>query len=108
MPGLAGEKHLGFGGAALSRSMAARRIVCFTSEMDAQRAFRGRVAALAVVLFLLVGPNFSSSSTAARSLPGDFNDKQPTYLLHASLNETTFEEKIEDYLGAETQPQSNP
>ncbi|MGB2675846.1 MAG: outer membrane protein assembly factor BamA [Candidatus Acidiferrum sp.] len=61
-----------------------------------------------MVLFLLVGPNFSSSSTAARSLPGDFNDKQPTYLLHASLNETTFEEKIEDYLGAETQPQSNP
>jgi outer membrane protein insertion porin family len=108
MPGLAGEKHLAFGGAALSRSMAARRIVCFISEMDAQRAFRGRVAALAMVLFLLAGPNFSGFSTPARNLPGNSNGKQPAYLLHASLNETTFEEKIEDYLGAVAQAQSNP
>jgi len=108
MPGLAGEEHLGFGGAALSRSMAARRIVCFVSEMDAQRAFRGRVIILAIFLFLLAGPNFSASSTLARNSSGNSNDKQPAYLLHASLNETTFEEKIEDYLGAVAQAQSNP
>jgi outer membrane protein insertion porin family len=107
MPGLAGEKHLGFGGAALSRSMAARRIVCFISEMDAPRAWRGRVAVLAMFLFLLAGPNFSGSPTLARSLEEHSRDNKPTYLLHASLNETTFEEKIEDYLGAEAQAQSN-
>lgn len=88
--------------------MAARRIVCFISEMDAPRAFRGRVAVLVMVLFSLAGPNCSGSSPAAWNLPGDSNDKKPTYLLHASLNETTFEEKIEDYLGAEAQTQNNP
>jgi outer membrane protein insertion porin family len=88
--------------------MAARRIVCFVSGMDAKRAVRGRVALLGVVLFLLAGPNFSAFSTFARNLEGNSNDQQPTYLLHASLNETTFEEKVEDYLGAEAQAQSNP
>src|SRR5208337_4419566 len=107
MPGLAGEKHLGFGGAALSRSMAARRIVCFISEMDAPRAFGGRVAVLAMFLFLLAGPNFSGFPTLARNLEEHSRDNKPTYLLHASLNETTFEEKIEDYLGAAAQAQSN-
>ena len=76
--------------------------------MDAQRAFRGRVTILAIFLFLLAGPNFSASSTLARNSSGNSNDKQPAYLLHASLNETTFEEKIEDYLGAVAQAQSNP
>src|SRR5271157_3398474 len=108
MPGLAGDKHLGFGGAALSRSMAARRIVCFISEMDAKRAVRGRVAALAMVLFFLAGPNFPGFSAHARYLDEHSRDNKPTYLLHASLNETTLQEKIEDYLGAEPQTQSNP
>ena len=56
----------------------------------------------------LLGPIVFGSSPAARNLPRDSNDKKPAYLLHASLNETTFEEKIEDYLGAETQAQNNP
>ena len=75
--------------------------------MDAPRAWRGRVAVLAMFLFLLAGPNFSGSPTLARSLEEHSRDNKPTYLLHASLNETTFEEKIEDYLGAEAQAQSN-
>ena len=88
--------------------MAARRIVCFISEMDAARAFRGRVAALAMLLFLLIGPNSPGFPAASRSLPRNSNDKQPAYLLHASLNESTLEEKIEDYLGGEAQAQNNP
>jgi len=86
--------------------MAARRIVCFISEMDAPRAWRGRVAVLTMFFFLLAGPNFSGFPTLARSLEEHSRDNKPTYLLHASLNETTFEEKIEDYLGAEAQAQS--
>ncbi len=91
----------------MSRSMAARRIVCFISKMDAKRAVRGRVAALAMVLFFLAGPNFPAFSTLARYLDEHYRDNKPTYLLHASLSETTLEEKIEDYLGADPQTQSN-
>ncbi len=87
--------------------MAARRIVCFISKMDAKRAVRGRVAALAMVLFFLAGPNFPAFSTLARYLDEHYRDNKPTYLLHASLSETTLEEKIEDYLGADPQTQSN-
>jgi len=76
--------------------------------MDAQRALRGRVAVLAIFFFLLAGPNFSRFPPLARNLEGSSTDKQPTYLLHASLNETTLEEKIEDYLGSQPQSPSNP
>ena len=76
--------------------------------MDAKRAVRGRVAALAMVLFLLAGPNFPGFSTLARNLQQHSRDNKPTYLLHAFLNETTLQEKIEDYLGAQPQTQSNP
>ncbi len=75
--------------------------------MDAKRAVRARVATLAVVLFLLGGPSFSGSSTLARPRDERSRDSKPTYLLHASLNETTLEEKIEDYLAAEPQAQSD-
>jgi outer membrane protein insertion porin family len=75
--------------------------------MDAPRALRGRVAVLAMFLFLLAGPNFSGFPTLARNLEEHSRDNKPTYLLHASLDETTFEEKIEDYLGTEAQAQSN-
>jgi len=88
--------------------MAARRIVCFVSEMDAKRAFRGRVAVLAIVFFVLAGPTFPGFSTFASNPEEHSRDHKPTYLLHASLNETTLEEKFEDYLGAEAQTQSNP
>ena len=76
--------------------------------MDAQRALRGRVAVLAIFFFLLAGPNFSRFPPLARNLEGSSTDKQPTYPLHASLNETTLEEKIEDYLGSQPQSPSNP
>jgi len=75
--------------------------------MDAQRAVRVRVATLAIVLSLLAGPNFPGSPTLARPWDEHSRDSKPTYLLHASLNETTLEEKIEDYLGAEPQTQSD-
>ena len=88
--------------------MAARRIVCFISKMDAQRALRGRVAVLAMFFFFLAGPNFSGFPPRARNLDRNSTDKQPAYLLHASLNETTLEEKIEDYLGSQPQSPSNP
>jgi outer membrane protein insertion porin family len=78
------------------------------SEMDAKRAFRGRVAVLAIVFFVLAGPTFPGFSTFASNPEEHSRDHKPTYLLHASLNETTLEEKFEDYLGAEAQTQSNP
>ena len=56
----------------------------------------------------LLDPISPDSSTLARNLQQHSRDNKPTYLLHASLNETTLEEKIEDYLGAEPQTQSNP
>jgi len=76
--------------------------------MDAKRAVRARVAALAMALSLLAGPNFPGSPTLARGRDEHSRDRKPTYLLHASLNETTLQEKIEDYLGAGPQTQSNP
>jgi len=76
--------------------------------MDAKRALRARVAALAMVLSLLAGPNFPGSPTLARPRDEHSHDSKPAYLLHASLNETTLEEKIENYLGPEPQAQSNP
>jgi outer membrane protein insertion porin family len=76
--------------------------------MDAKRAFRGRVAVLAIVFFVLAGPTFPGFSTFASNPEEHSRDHKPTYLLHASLNETTLEEKFEDYLGAEAQTQSNP
>jgi len=76
--------------------------------MDAQRALRGRVAVLAMFFFFLAGPNFSGFPPRARNLDRNSTDKQPAYLLHASLNESTLEEKIEDYLGSQPQSPSNP
>ncbi len=71
--------------------------------MDAQRAFRGRVTFLAVFLFLLIGSNCFSSLSLARSSDLIPSDKKASYLLHASLNENTFEEKIEAFPGDEQQ-----
>src|SRR5208283_850224 len=87
--------------------MAARRIVCFISGMDAQRAFRSRVAVLATVLFILGGSSFSPSSLARTSDPPT-SDKKSYYLLHASLNENTLEEKIEAFPGAQQQVKAEP
>jgi outer membrane protein insertion porin family len=75
--------------------------------MAAKRAVRGRVAALAMLLFLLAGPNLPGFPALARNREQHSRDNNPTYLLHASLNESTLEEKIEDFLGPEPQTQSS-
>jgi outer membrane protein insertion porin family len=75
--------------------------------MDAQRAFRGRVSVLGIFLFLLGGSSFSAFSSLALASDGNPSDKKTSYLLHASLNEKTLEEKIEAFPGAELQAQSN-
>jgi outer membrane protein insertion porin family len=75
--------------------------------MDAQRAFRGRVTVLAIILFLLGGSSLSPSSPLAFASDPTPSDKKPFYLLHASLNEKTLEEKIEAFPGAEPQAESN-
>src|SRR5208282_5472225 len=75
--------------------------------MDAQRAFRGRVSVLAIILFLLGGSSLSAPSSRALASDPTPSDKKPFYLLHASLNEKTLEEKIEAFPGAEPQAQSN-
>jgi len=61
-----------------------------------------------MILFSLAGPNCPGFSALARNLQEHSRDNRPVYLLHASLNETTLEERIEDYLGAHSQTQSNP
>ncbi len=87
--------------------MAARRIVCFISGMDAQRAFRRRVAVLAAALFILGGSGFSACLTLARTSDLTPSGKKAFYLLHASLNENTLEEKIEAFPGAEQQAKND-
>ncbi len=87
--------------------MAARRIVCFISGMDAQRAFRGRVAILAMALSILGGSSFSASSSLARTSDLRPSGKNTYYLLHASLNEKTLEEKIEAFPGTEQQAKND-
>jgi len=103
IPGLAGEEHLGFGGAALSRSMAAQSIVCFVSRTAARlAAVSARLAAPFLILPFLVAL-FSAAATGAPRSSAEGNARpKGTYLFHASLNKNTFEEKIEDF----TPPQS--
>src|SRR5271157_5664365 len=87
--------------------MAAQRIVCFISGMDAQRAFRSRVTVLAIVLSLLGGSSFSAFSPLARASDLHPSDKKASYLLHASLDEKTLEEKIEAFPGEEQQAKAD-
>ncbi len=87
--------------------MAARRIVCFISGMDAQRAFRGRVAVLTMALSILCGSSFSASSSFARTSDLRPSGKNTYYLLHASLNEKTLAEKIEAFPGTEQQAKND-
>jgi outer membrane protein insertion porin family len=56
---------------------------------------------------MLAGLSFSAFPAFAENPRGHSTDQHPAYVLHASLNETTLEEKIEDYLGAKPQTQGN-
>jgi outer membrane protein insertion porin family len=76
--------------------------------MDAQRAFRRRVALLAAALFILCGSGFSASPALARTSDLAPSDKKSYYLLHASLNENTLEEKIEAFPGSQQQVKAEP
>jgi outer membrane protein insertion porin family len=75
--------------------------------MDAQRAFRGRVTVLAIIIFLLGGSSFSTFSSLARTADVHPTGKKVSYLLHASLDEKTLEERIEAFPGAEQQTKSD-
>jgi hypothetical protein len=83
--------------------MAAQSIVCFVSRTAARlAAVCACLAAPFLVLAFLV-PLFSAAATAApRTTAESATRPKGTYLFHASLNEKTFEEKIEDF----TPPQS--
>lgn len=87
--------------------MAARRIVCFISGMDAQRTFRGRVIVLALALSICGGSSLSASSFSPLSSDQLPSHNKTYYLLHASLNEETLEEKIEAFPGAQDQAKND-
>ena len=102
MPGLAGDEHLGFGGAALKASMAAQRIVCFVAKMDAPRTLR-------VCVYLGVLGIFLSPSTVpvfASPLHPEDNAaaSNPVYLFHAKLDPKTLEEEFESRLPMADEP----
>ncbi len=78
--------------------MAARRLVCVWSRVDAKRSGRVRVYTplLALLVFLIPGGLLASSRSGTAAESSETAPKT-TYLFHASLNENTFEEKIEDF-----------
>jgi outer membrane protein insertion porin family len=108
IPGLVGEEHLGFGGAALSRSTAARRKVCFLSGVDALRAAWQGVGLrwLAFVLILGFPPAFLVAWTSAPAEKTK-DSTSKTELFHASLNKLTLEETVDD-LASKADQQSKP
>jgi outer membrane protein insertion porin family len=82
--------------------MAAQRIVCFVSRTGARLAGGRRLAApFLICFFLLVLFSAAATGTPRRAVEREAKPKS-TYLFHASLNENTLEEKIEDL----TPPQS--
>ena len=83
--------------------MAAQSIVCFVSRTAARlAAVSARLAAPFLVLTFLVALFSAAATGAPRSAAESAVPPKGTYLFHASLNEKTFEETIEDF----TPPQS--
>ena len=83
--------------------MAAQSIVCFVSRTAARlAAVSARLAAPFLVLTFLVALFSAAATGAPRSAAESAARPKGTYLFHASLNEKTFEETIEDF----TPPQS--
>src|SRR5215470_2688521 len=98
MPGLAGEKHLGFGDAALSSSMAAQWKVCVFSKRNLACSGRKGVCPRIFLLFtLLCGAAPCSILAADGRLEEKTGATQAHYLFHAFLNVNTLEEKIDEF-----------
>ena len=98
MPGLAGEKHLGFGDAALSSSMAAQWKVCVFSKRNLACPGRKGVCPRIFLLFALL---FGAAPCSILAADGRLEEKagatQAHYLFHAFLNVNTLEEKIDEF-----------
>src|SRR5215470_9558621 len=105
MPGLAGEKHLGFGGAALSLSMAAQRRVCVFSRSNVARSARlGVSLGIFLCLFFCLVPASHLIHARAARLEENAGSAQDRYLFHAFLNLDTLDEKLDEFPGAEARP----
>src|SRR5271156_5154355 len=113
MPGAAGECHLGFGGAALIRSTAAKRIVCFFTKRAARRAVRARLSfscLCTLLLFVLPAISFAgdaATNSTTRTKEDAANSLKGAYLFHASLDKSTLEENFEDFSGVSPQSPAN-
>lgn len=83
--------------------MAAQTIVCFSPEMNAQRT-----SGACVFLFVFLLLFSCGTSATAETTPGlnESTNVRGRTLFHASLNETTLEEKIEE-MSLPAQPQSS-
>src|SRR5215470_8597827 len=103
MPGLAGEKHLGFGGAALSLSLAAQRRVCVFSGKDAARSVRLGVS-YGIFLCLLLGQAVSPHLIQVWAAGLEKKTSAPRYLFHAFLSLDSLEEKLDEFPDAAAQP----
>jgi outer membrane protein insertion porin family len=77
--------------------MAARKNLCLLSRMDAGRAVRRSVCLRCALWLLVIG--IVPILVKAQSHSGNETNSasKTTYLFHASLNETTLEEKIEEF-----------
>ena len=105
MPGLAGEKHLGFGGAALSLSLAAQRRVCVFAGRNAARSARPGVS-FGILLCLLFGCAVTPHLIHARAARLEEKNPAPQdrYLFHAFLNLDSLEEKLDEFPNTAAQP----
>jgi outer membrane protein insertion porin family len=107
MPGAAGECHLGFGGAALIRSMAAKRIVCFFAKGDAGRAVRAGLSVVCLWAFFAASAlSLAATTTPTHKTEDAAEAVKGAYLFHASLDKTTLKENFEDFRGVSPQSQA--
>jgi outer membrane protein insertion porin family len=100
IPGLAGEKHLEFGGAALSRSMAAQWKVCVFAEKNLARSGRKGVSPapfLTLILLFCAAPCLILA--ANERLEEKNGTGQSHYLFHAFLNLNSLDEKLDEFPG---------
>ena len=75
--------------------MAAQRIVCFSPVMIAWCVWRLCVFALTLLVFLVLGSNTFAANSSPTAEKSDDSAKSTT-LFHASLNEITLEENIDE------------
>ena len=98
IPGLVGEKHLEFGGAALSRSTAAQWTVCVFSGRNHARSERTGVSlpAILVLASLFLGAPGLIRAAGSR-LEEARAQAAEHYLLHASLNLNSLDERVDEF-----------